>query len=111
MDFKCLADNSVHATQTDLHAHLRSLKMKQSEYYETYFAKKDLLTGEVIPFKDIKTYFKVDFLNKNNLNKWAKKNPQEALSWTMLYLAERKKIRIYLLRQVILNSARCFALM
>ena len=91
MDFKCLADNSAHTTQTDLHAHLRSLKMKQSEYYERFHPKHDMLTGEVIPFKDIKTYFKVDFLNKNNLNKWAKKNPQEALSWTMLYLAERKK--------------------
>lgn len=89
-EFRCLIDNSFHPTLTDLHAHIRKLKWKQSNYYEFYFQRHDLLTGEKIPFKDLKTYFKVDFLNKNNLNKWAKQNPERAIEWTKKYLAERK---------------------
>lgn len=90
-EYTCLVDNTVHPTLPDLHLHLRKLKWKQSDYYEFFFPKKDLLTGEKIPFKDLRTYFKVDFLNKNNLNKWARANPVEAVEWTKKYIAERKK--------------------
>jgi hypothetical protein len=90
-EHKCLIDNTVHPTLPDLHSHLRKLKWKQADYYESFFPKKDLLTGEKIPFKDLRTYFKVDFLNKNNLNKWARANPVKAVEWTKKYIAERKK--------------------
>jgi hypothetical protein len=89
-EYKCLIDNSGHPTISDLHLHLRKLKWKQSDYYMHYFPRNDLLTNEVIPFKDLQTYFKVDFLNKNNLNKWAKQNPERAIEWVKKYLSERK---------------------
>lgn len=88
--FKCLVDGSTHSTLPDLHLHLRKLKVKQSDYYETYLPRYDLLTGEKIPFKDYESYKKVDFLNKNNLNKWAKLNPEKAVAWVEKYLSERK---------------------
>lgn len=87
----CLVDNTIHPTLPDLHLYLRKIKWKQAKYYETFFSRKDKLTGEIIPFKDLKTYFKVDFLNKNNLNKWAKANPKEAIEWSKNYISDRKE--------------------
>jgi len=89
-EFRCLIDNSTYPTLTDLHAYIRKLKWKQADYYMHFYPRHDLLTNEKIPFKDLKTYFKVDFLNKNNLNKWAKQNPERAIEWTKKYLSERK---------------------
>lgn len=87
----CKIDGSSHPTLPDLHLHLRRIKVKQADYYQTHYPRKDRLTGELILFKDYKSYFKTDFLNKNNLNKWARANPKDAVEWTKNYLAARKK--------------------
>ena len=41
-------------------------KLKESDYYIQYYPKKDLLTGEILLFKDRDSYLLMDFLNKNN---------------------------------------------
>lgn len=87
----CLIDNTQHDTIYDLHAYIRKLKVKQKDYYEKYVPKFDKQTGEKIPFKDFKSYQIVDFLNKNNLNKWVKENPEESIIWLKKYLSARKK--------------------
>lgn len=52
-------------------------KIKESLYYLTYFPKFDKLTGDVLSFKDRDSYILVDFLNKNNKNKWIKQQNLE----------------------------------
>ena len=63
---KCLIDGTEHYGVKELHAHLRKLKVTQKDYYEKYVTKKDLLTGELIEFKDYKSYEISDFKNKIN---------------------------------------------
>ncbi len=89
MPIKCLIDNSDWDTLTDLHRHLRLLKTKQADYYQKYYPRKDLLTGEPIVFKDYEQYFATDFLNKNNLKKYCENNPEKGLDWGTTFLRKR----------------------
>lgn len=91
MDYKCLIDNSIHATIYDLHRHLRGLKTKQADYYQKYFPRKDLLTGEPIIFKDWESYLKTDFCHKNNLKRFCAKDPVAGLEWSKKYFQQRIK--------------------
>lgn len=47
-------------------------KIKEADYYLKYFPKKDLLTGEILSFKDRDSYLLNNFANKNNLKKYLK---------------------------------------
>ncbi len=106
MFITCLIDNSPHETLDGVHKYLRKLHVKQSDYYETYFPRKDLLTNEVIAFKNYDQYFSQEFANKNNLKKWLKQNPLEGLKWAKNWLARRKEEKglIYAPSEVELRS-------
>lgn len=91
MSFICKVDNSTHESLEDLHKKLRKFKIKQADYYEEYYPKKDLLTGEKIPFKSYDQYFSAKFLNKENMVIWFKKNPSQALNVSKEMLIERKE--------------------
>lgn len=60
-----------------LHMHLRSHKITLAEYYTQYHPRKNLLTGEYLPFKNKEQYFSVDFANRSQLLEWCEKNPDE----------------------------------
>lgn len=47
------------------------------QYYGKYYPKKDLLTGELIEFKDKEEYFLLPFASRGNLRKWLKKTDDE----------------------------------
>lgn len=47
-------------------------KLKEAVYFETYYPKRDRLTGEKINFKNREQYILCDFSNRNNLKKWFK---------------------------------------
>jgi hypothetical protein len=106
---KCLIDGTEHYGIKELHAHLRKLKMAQKEYYERYIAKKDLLTGELIEFKDYKSYEISDFKNKINLNKYCNQFPEKGIEWGKRYLARRKEEKglIWAPSHVELRSLHC----
>lgn len=90
--FKCLADNTEHPTQADLHKHIRySLKLKQEDYYRKYVPRFDLQTGEPVPFKSVEQYLKTDFVHKNNLKKYLKEKPAEGRNWAINFLKKRKE--------------------
>jgi hypothetical protein len=88
-NFECKVDNTAHKSLADLNVHLRKLKWKQSDYYEKFYPKRDLFTGEKIPFKDYFSYWKTDFLNKNNLKSYCKNNPEKGVKWMKKFLNER----------------------
>lgn len=93
MNFECKIDNSIHSSLDNLHKYLRKLHVKKSDYYMEFFPKKDLLTEELIPFTDYNKYFSQDFLNKRNLNKWLKTNPEKGKEWAIGWLKKRKEAK------------------
>lgn len=69
---KCLICDEVFEKDKGLHMHLRSHSMRMVEYYQKFFPRKDLLTGEIIKFKNKDYYFSRDFNTKTNLKSWLK---------------------------------------
>jgi ERCC4-type nuclease len=105
----CLADNTIHEDLAALHKHIRSLKITQEFYYTKYYNKRDLLTGEEIPFKNAEQYLSTDFLNKNNIRKYVKEQPEAAKVWAINWLKNRKekKSLVYAPTQAELRSLQC----
>lgn len=91
MEIECKIDNTIHPSLEALHKYIRKFKIKKSEYYTEYYPRKDLLTGELIEFKDYNQYFSQDFINKNNLKKWLKLNTIEGKKWATDWLLKRKE--------------------
>ncbi len=88
---------------------LKKFKIKQKDYFEDTFPRRDLLTGEKIEYKNIENYFNSDFVNKNNLKKFLKQNPEGGKSWSIEYLKNRKEEKnlIYSPSQAELRSLFC----
>lgn len=90
-DALCVVDASWHASRDDLHKHLRKLKIKQEVYYQQHAPRRDLCTGEVIPFKaPAERYLSLDFAHKNNLHRFVKEQPAAAREWAKVWLSRRK---------------------
>ena len=53
-----------------LHKHIKQHSMHLAEYYVNFFGRKNLLTGDLLPFKDVESYFHKDFTNRIQMNKW-----------------------------------------
>lgn len=106
---QCLIDNSSHGTLEELHKHLRKLKVRQEDYYVQYVVRKDLYTGESIPFKNVEQYLAAEFINKENLKNWIISNPEEGKKWAINWLEKRKKEKLleYPPCQVELKSLLC----
>lgn len=84
-------------------------KVTQANYFLQYYNRRDLLTSEPIPFKDIDSYFSTDFINKNNFNKWFKLQSVEVQQKYCKELLSRRKEQknlIWSLSQVELRSLK-----
>lgn len=92
MTYTCAVDQTPHTSLDALHAYVKSAyRLSQKTYWITYAPRKDLLTGEVIPFKDAEQYLAADFTDKNHLRKWLKEQPREVgLKWAKDWLVKRK---------------------
>ena len=77
MSFKCKECGEDFTFLRSLHAHIKKHKLVLGDYYVKNYAKKDKLTGELLPFKKYETYFNNDFLNVRNMRKWCKTAPKE----------------------------------
>ncbi len=89
MKFICKIDNSEFNSLEELIAYLKRFKISQKDYFTTYYERKDLLTGELIPFKSSEQYYFANFLNKNNAKKWFKENPDKAKEFALDLLKQR----------------------
>jgi ERCC4 domain-containing protein len=105
----CLIDQTEHVSAAALHKHLRTLKVKQADYYVKYHDRRDRFTGEPIPFKSVDQYLSAEFLTKDNLRKWIATNPAEGRQWAVDWLARRKaeKDLVYPPTQVELETMLC----
>ena len=64
-------------TEKGLHIHLKKHQMDLATYYTTYYPRKNLLTGDPLPFKNKEDYFNQDFSNRRQLIKWCISQPKE----------------------------------
>ena len=57
-------------TEKEFKKFLRESKITMAQYFEKYEPRVDLLTQQKIKFKDRKTYFDIDFVDKRHMSKW-----------------------------------------
>jgi len=76
-----------------LHIHLKKHKIDLATYYTTYYPRKNLLTGEPLPFKKKEDYFNNDFSTRRQLIKWCMSQEK---SVTAEYALKKLKQRIEL---------------
>jgi len=92
MSVICKVDGKEFKDEKSLHLALRGYGLNKEKYYHTYYPKKDLLTGDVLNFKNKEQYFNSDFNDKNNMKKWLKNQTiQEAQEYCKQLLIKRKE--------------------
>lgn len=70
MSYECQICGEEFSTEKGLHIHIKKHKIDLATYYTTYYPKKNLLTGEPLPFKTKKEYFAQDFSTRSQMLKW-----------------------------------------
>lgn len=89
---KCKICNLEFETDKNFHGHLKSHKLRMVEYYQTHEPRYDLLTGELINFKNKDYYFSNDFNNKNSMKKWLSQQDVDVQkSYLKKFLVQRKE--------------------
>ena len=71
MSFKCKECDKEFGTEPAMHRHIKIHDMTLADYYTKNFPRKNLLTGELLPFKNKKDYLKV------------------AIHWLILHIVEQ----------------------
>lgn len=75
MSFNCRECGEEFPTQRSLHAHIKKHDMLLGDYYVKHFQRKNKLTGELLPFKNVDDYFDKDFSQPHQLSEWIEKAP------------------------------------
>ncbi len=89
----------------------RAHKLAMADYFIKYYNKRDLLTNELIDFKNVDQYLNTDFKTKNNLKAWLRSQPlEEAKKYCEEKFLQRRaeKGLIYSMSQVELRSLNSF---
>jgi len=89
--YECQVCHESFSTEKGLHIHLKKHKMDLATYYTTFYPRKNLLTGEFLPFKNREDYFSRDFSTRSQLLKWCKQQPKDV---TAEYALKKLKERI-----------------
>lgn len=78
-----------------LHGHLKAHNLKVAEYYQEYFPRYDLTTGDLIHFKNKQQYFSSKFNSLVNMKKWlnanANRGARDLLAEELIQLIEEKE--------------------
>ena len=77
MSYSCKECGDSFDSLRSLHAHIKKHGKYLGDYYVEYYARKDKLTGDLIPFKKYDQYFATDFINKRNMKKWCATAPRD----------------------------------
>ena len=77
MVYTCKIDGEEFETEKALHMHLRKHKMRMAEYYQKYYPRRDLLTGDLIKFKNKAHYFSNYFNSRPNMKKYLESASEE----------------------------------
>lgn len=98
MNVKCKICGKSFKNNKGLHMHLSKIhNVFPNEYYVRMYERKDKLTGELLPFHDADSYFNIDFISNENLEKWAETAPEKEVKNYILsrlnYRIENKKLK------------------
>lgn len=84
MDLVCKECNTPFENKRSLHCHIKAHGMYLGDYYVKHLQKKDLLTKELIPFKNYEQYIADNFVSYSNYIKWLQKIDSSTLKdWTL----------------------------
>lgn len=102
----CGFDQTIHQNIDSLYEHLKRFRISREKYFHTYEPRKDPITGELIPFKNLDQYLSQEFISKITLRKWLETNPEVGWRWSKNWLTRRKneKSLIYAPSQVELRT-------
>ena len=71
MSAECKVCGQSFKNDKGLHMHISKIhKIKLAEYYVNFYQRKDLHSGDLLPFNNKEDYFIINFLNNNNLLSW-----------------------------------------
>ncbi len=79
MLFNCLECNKDFESERSLHAHIKKHGIFLHDYFVKHFSRKNLLTNELLPFKNKDSYFERDFFNINELYEWCSVAKEETV--------------------------------
>ena len=92
MSVICKIDGKEFKDEKSLHLALKGYGLNKVKYYQKYFERRDLLTGELINFKTKEQYLNSDFNDKNNMKKWLKQQSiEKAQEYCKKLLIKRKE--------------------
>ena len=91
MSFNCKECKKEFASEASLHRHIKMHDMNLADYYTKHYPRKNLLTGDLLPFKNKADYFSKDFSTYSQLLKWCHSAPSEDVK---KYCLEKLKNRI-----------------
>ena len=94
---KCKICDGEFESEQSLHPHLRKHKIRIAEYYQKFFPRRDLFSGDLIKFKNKDYYFSTDFNSRPNMKKWLNdQSPKDAREYTRSLFqtrVEKKKLK------------------
>ena len=94
MSFNCLECEQEFDSERSLHAHIKKHEIYLHDYFVKHFSRRNLLTNELLPFKNKESYFEYDFDNINQLYQWCSVgNQQTVKNYILDKLATRVKNR------------------
>jgi hypothetical protein len=89
----CKICNILFNDNITFHRHLKSHKITQVEYYQSYFPRYDRYDNSIIKFKSKEYYFNNDFNSKSNFKRWLSMvAPTEAQLYVKTYFLKRKNL-------------------
>jgi hypothetical protein len=91
MSFDCKECGDSFVSLRSLHAHIKKHGKFLGDYYVENYARKDKLTGELIPFKKYDQYFGADFINGRNMKKWCRTAPRNEVKEFIIKAFVQKK--------------------
>lgn len=90
MSFNCKECDQEFDNLRSLHAHIKKHKMFLGDYYVKHFARKNKLTGDLLPFKNYDDYFSSDFSQPHQLMEWCERaDGEEVKKYITELLAKR----------------------
>lgn len=90
MSYKCKVCEKEFESERGLHGHFKTHGMTMAEYYVEFYPRKNMLTGELLPFKKKEEYFEKDFLNGEQLERWCRSaTDKELKEYIMRKLSQR----------------------
>ena len=90
MPFKCQECGQEFEAVRSLHTHIKKHNVMLGDYYVRNYRRKNKLTGELLPFKNYKDYFRKDFSQPHQLLEWCEKADGEEVKEYILKLLKSR---------------------